>query len=375
MKRENSRKNSIIKLRIYVCLLFLVAVFMDVTQYMTYKDNKGIIKEPVFSTVLFLLIYLSYKSMILVREGGKVVCGKISGYDFVFTRIGRIFILNNIGKKKVKRLSYAVWGGQTIMAPHEYKDGDYPYLLYNYGGAISCILYYALAALILLPCKDLLYAGAFLKSLSVFALIIIIKEVIVSAKNKLNVMKNSETRRCFYSWAKMNYLLSEGVRFKDMDENLFAMPDNDYLADHVCALIGAVNIDRALDKLDIESARQYALHTLKYGKGLAAGNRNVVKLQLIFCDLLSGDRDEELAELLDEDMKKLLKSEVYISEAVTVQYAYSLFYEHDNEEAEKYLDKFNESLKDCTHDAKVKKETEIIKYVRDRHDNKIYGRN
>ncbi|MDY5910874.1 MAG: hypothetical protein SPJ62_02440 [Inconstantimicrobium porci] len=374
MKRKNLREKSRLRLRMYLCVLFLVSGFLDFTQYMAYKSKESVIKEPVFITVLFILIYLAYKSQIVVRELGKVVCGKISGYDFVFTRIGRLYIVNEQGKKTKKKISYSLYGGHTVMAVHEYKNGDYPCMLYIYGGAIFNILYYGLAVCILMPFKTDVYAGGFLKSLSIVALFLIVKEIIMSYLQRLKIMKNKETKRCYYNWTKINYYLGQGLRYKDMDEKLFEMPDEKHMNNSICALIGAANVERALDNFDFEGAHRAAEYTLKYGTGLAPGNKYMVKLQMILCDLMSGDKEEEIKELLDDNVHKLLNSDAVLSEVIAIQYAFCLFYNHDEKEAEKYIKKFKNSLNDYLHNSNVHKEMELFNYIQDRYDNKLYGK-
>ena len=91
--------------------------------------------------LLFLGMYVAMFLQIIIHEGGHLVFGLLTGYQFSSFRIGSFMWINENGNLRFKRLSLAGTGGQCLMNPPEMVDGKIPYVLYNLGGSVLNTLY------------------------------------------------------------------------------------------------------------------------------------------------------------------------------------------------------------------------------------------
>ena len=97
------------------------------------EEDGSILMMFIFAlAIAFVSLYIH----LILHEAGHLIFGLLSGYDFVSFRIGSLILVKEEGRYKFKRYSLAGTGGQCLMSPPDYNDGNYPYVLYNLGGII-----------------------------------------------------------------------------------------------------------------------------------------------------------------------------------------------------------------------------------------------
>ncbi len=78
--------------------------------------------------------------LVLIHEGGHLVCGLISGYRFVSFRIFNMTLIKDNGRLRIKRYAIAGTGGQCLLTPPDKPDDKVPVILYNSGGVLANLL-------------------------------------------------------------------------------------------------------------------------------------------------------------------------------------------------------------------------------------------
>lgn len=99
--------------------------------------------------VIFLSIYLVVMIHIIFHEAGHMIGGFITGYRFLYFRIGSTTLVRTDNRFKIRKLTVPGTGGQCIMVPPEMKDGDYPVVIYNLGGGLMNIILSLVAVIII----------------------------------------------------------------------------------------------------------------------------------------------------------------------------------------------------------------------------------
>ena len=94
---------------------------------------------------------------IFIHELGHMVCGLMSGYEFISIRFFGFMIMKENGKLVKKKYSIAGTGGQCIMIP-PITDGTSPTQLFNWGGCIANVI----ASVIAIPFAILFWDKALL---------------------------------------------------------------------------------------------------------------------------------------------------------------------------------------------------------------------
>lgn len=104
--------------------------------------------------VIFLSIYLVVMIHIIFHEAGHMIGGFLTGYRFLFFRIGSATLVRTDNGLKIRKLKVPGTGGQCIMVPPDMKDGDYPVVIYNLGGGLMNI-FLSLVAIVIIKTYSL----------------------------------------------------------------------------------------------------------------------------------------------------------------------------------------------------------------------------
>lgn len=103
--------------------------------------------------VIFLSIYLVVMIHIIFHEAGHMIGGFLTGYKFLFFRIGSTTLVKTDSGLKIRKLKVPNTGGQCIMVPPKMKDGDYPVVIYHLGGGLLNIILSLVAIVIIKTCS------------------------------------------------------------------------------------------------------------------------------------------------------------------------------------------------------------------------------
>ena len=177
----------------------------------------------VLYVVMALVLYLvSVLLHTIIHEGGHLVFGLLSGYEFLSFRVLSFTTVKKDGKLSVKKLNIPGTAGQCLMYPPLWKDGEkYPYLAYNLGGGLFNIIFSLLAVPLFFTGSALWgwVAGFFIFTGVTFAVTNLIPMTVGvpnDGKNVKDCRKSLIAQKALYLQLKMNADLSDGARLKEL---------------------------------------------------------------------------------------------------------------------------------------------------------------
>lgn len=178
--------------------------------------------EFLYFVALFVFYLVTTVLHTIIHEGGHLVFGLISGYEFLSFRVMSFTIVKKDGKLAVKKLKLLGTLGQCLMYPPEWKDGEkYPYLAYNLGGGIFNIIFSLLAVPLFFTGSALWgwIAGVFIFTGLIFTISNLIPMTVGvpnDGKNASDCKKSLVAQKAFYLQLKLNADLSDGARVSEL---------------------------------------------------------------------------------------------------------------------------------------------------------------
>lgn len=254
----------------------------------------------IFSFVLSLIL------AILLHEFGHLVAGLLSGYRFLSFRVGSLVLVRYKEGFALKRFSLPGTGGQCLLAPPDKKKGTYPYKLYNSGGWIMNVLI-ALGAFLLFMWSDNPYLDFFLGTfitLQVFAALTngipLDLGVPNDGKNIQILNKSREAREGFWDMLKVNELMTEGMRYKDLPEEYLREPEE---LNPLTVYYPMYRSMALLEMGDYEKAYTLLKDLMKHPEALSI-NESIVHYDLLSCKILLAGDGEGLKSEIDKEFTK-----------------------------------------------------------------------
>lgn len=178
--------------------------------------------EVLYVVVALALYLVSVLLHTIIHEGGHLVLGLLSGYEFLSFRVLSFTTVKKDGKLSVKKLNIPGTAGQCLMYPPQWKDGEkYPYLAYNLGGGLFNIIFSLLAVPLFFTGSALWgwVAGFFIFTGVTFAVTNLIPMTVGvpnDGKNVKDCRKSLIAQKALYLQLKMNADLSDGARLKEL---------------------------------------------------------------------------------------------------------------------------------------------------------------
>ena len=205
--------------------------------------------------ISLLAILISIFLQVLLHEGGHLVCGLATDYRFVSFRIFNLTFIRKDGKLCIKRFSLAGTGGQCLLTPPERPLEDIPTTLYNLGGVLANLLTAILAFLPLLTVDGLPYLlKFFLLMLSLIGILLAGMNGIPmkmggignDADNMRLLLKDSNSKQALVTQLRINALVQEGMRPKDMPAEWFSQTEDINYKDALQVTIALMSASRLL---------------------------------------------------------------------------------------------------------------------------------
>lgn len=322
--------------------------------------------------ILFPTILIISLIIIIIHEGGHLVMGLLTGYQFLSFRIGNRMILKQNNQYVIKKYHLPGTGGQCLLIPPSYSD-NFPYFWYNFGGGMFNLITALIASLLSLYFKDnyiiilILYAFIFINIFFALINLIPLKTRLPNDGYNLYMMiKEKNSRFGLYSQMMIYASATQNINYIDMDPTLFELPKN-------ANLNNPLNQGILINKLNLLHA-QYKFNEAKI-------KIDEIKEKCKLCELFENELDSEyLFYLIYEDptnlqiktlYKKLAKYLKVISktsiERQRVLYSYYLLVENDETKANKQLEQFNKTIKNYPFKVTIECEQEIIKLIQDKY--------
>jgi len=329
-------------------------------------SSSGIIWVGVFlaACAVFFTLHL------ILHEAGRLIAGKMSGYGFVSFRIFSFTLIKDNGKFAVKRFTMACVPGQCLMSPPEPIDGTYPYFFYNLsGGAVNILT--ACAAIIPAFMIESTTAKVLLLAFAAMGILVgatnIIPLKIDGAANGghyiMTLGKSAEARRAFWLMLRINALLSEGQRLRDMPAEWFELPDEADINDAVTLATAYYRFCLLTDRHEFEQAKELGEAVLQKTDKMLELYKNEMRCELLFIEIIGECRKDEIDRLYTEELKKYIKATALLVSRQRLLYAYALLVTQDKAEAEKTRKQFEKSCAAHPYKGDAESEREIMNLI------------
>lgn len=316
-----------------------------------------------------LICLIAIYFQIIIHELGHLVCGLLTGYEFVSFRIGSLMLVKTNGSYEFKRFNIPGTGGQCLLNLKEDTDFyEYNYILYNLGGGLFN-LFSIIPMLIIIWLTNNWLLKLFSFFMIVFGLISALMNLIPI---KINGMSNDghnikdlrsdpESRKSLYLQLRINKHMVDGIRLKDMDDQLF-IERQDLDPNPLNTSLDIIRYERLIDMGRLEEGREALKELLESGE-LVDIHQSTIRSDEVFWKILDGVSKSEIDDLIDENLKNYLKLTKNYPSTIRTYYGYYSKLEGDIEKAKDQLKKYNKIKKSYPYIGEIEKEDELMKLV------------
>ena len=313
-------------------------------------------------------LYLAGFLQIILHEGGHLVFGLLTGYQFVsFNVFGFIWQKGPDGKLHAGRIQIAGAGGQCLMAPPAYNGGNFPFVLYNLGGVLINLAMAAICALLAwaIPVTWLRILLAMQVLVGVaFALMnglpIPMAAIQNDGKNLLCIRKDETARRAFWVQMSIAAELAGGTRLKSMPDEWFAAFPEEAMDNPIVTAVAVMNTSRLMDELDFANAEKEIRALLARKKGVLGLYKTTMGCDGAVCELIAGRPADLTESLSSKESQQIMKAMKDHPTMLRTQYAVALLKDRDVSKAEKLLAAFEAAAKKHHYLQEVAGEREIL---------------
>lgn len=320
---------------------------------------------------IIVLMYVGLFLQIIFHEGGHLLFGVLTGYRFSSFRIGSFMWVKREGKLHFSRLSLAGTGGQCLLIPPEMENGRYPYMLYHMGGSLVNLLTGILAAGLAAMCprESLLFsffvmmAGTGILYAALNGIPMRLGTIDNDGYNAFSTGKDPAALRALWIQMKVNQQTSEGIRVQDMPKEWFEMPTDEEMKNSIVAVLGVLACSRLMDEHRFEEADREMERLFSIQTGITGIHKNLMKEDLMFCEMVKENRKERLDLLLDKEQKKFRKAMKKFPSVLRTEYVYALLVEKDTANAEEICRRFEKDTQRYPYPSEVEAERELMEYA------------
>ena len=294
----------------------IVVVFTDTTwseyidKYYSIDISEGLL---VFLVAVASMI-VSFMILVPIHELGHLVCGLLTGYKFVSFRVFNYTILKENGRFKIKKFGVAGTGGQCLLTPPELPLEQIPTGWYNFGGVLANIV----MLLIALPFFFLDLNPFVAEALGVFvatdAIMILLNGLPMQAGGVGNdgyniklLKKNLLSKRGIVNQLRANALIQNGVRPKDMPDDLFIIPDDIDYHNALEVSIPLMYASRLIDRKEYKEALEIIEDLYSHKDEIMPLYVKEIACELAFLYMRTGNSGKAEA-ILDKDLMKYIET-------------------------------------------------------------------
>ena len=333
--------------------------------------------EKLLSMVLLLAeIYAAFTLQVIIHESGHLVFGLMTGYRFSSFRVFSLMWVKEKDRIRLRRYSMAGTGGQCLMAPPDMKDGKLPVFWFNMGGSLMNVI----ASAIFLALFFLLPGPALLKSLMVILAVIGILSALLNGipinmgliandgHNALSLSKNPAAMRAFWVQLKINEMIAEGARLKDMPEEWFEIPSDEDMKNPIIAACGVFASNRLMDERRFHEAEQLMSKLLSMDSGIIDIYRFLMTCDRVYVELMGQNRPQVVEGFITPALTNFMKQMKNNPGILRTEYALALLYKRDEKEAAQIRARFDKQARVYPYLNEIKAEEELMEMA-----NRSYG--
>ncbi len=366
MRKIKRRTPPINLLLYYVCCLILGG-FLGAYLSACLPDTAATLPWLLYIFLFFALAWLLH---IPIHEGGHLLFGLMTGYRFQsFNVFGLVWLRGKDGRIRFARQSNRIIGGQCLLFPPPYNEGNHAYILYNLGGVLLNALtgLLALAAAILLFRKPLFFLP--LASFSFVGIVSALmngvpKEVGGIHNDGMNlreVRRNPEAKRAMWLQLRIAAEMAQGVPLREMPEEWFpALPPDNTL----CSAIAVFRLNRQMEGSLGKETLSAIRRLLESDAVLLPMHRALLLCDGTVCELLLDAPPHFAPQLVTEAMRPQLKLMQGMLPVLRTNYALSLLRDGDETSAAKHLAAFEKAAKHYPYPQDADSERAIIALIR-----------
>lgn len=256
---------------------------------------------------VFCVTFLALGLHLVLHEVGHLIGGLLSGYDFVFFRIGSYTLLNDHGHLRFTKFNIPGTAGQCIMKPPHFDQ--FKYRLYFSGG----ILVNGMLALIgiflcFCPIDSIRLFGIELVYMGIVFLLMnglpLKMSGIVNDGYHIFKIKEHEVIK-LYNQLMIGVLDIEGYTFSEMDASLFVcdMNNTSHFYDAYLILMNAMLL---VEKQDYEAAREIFIRVIDDPHCIDLF-KNAAKIMMVLLLFIEEGKDSSIEQYVDKKMMKVIK--------------------------------------------------------------------
>ena len=328
--------------------------------------------------IYLFVFYLSFRLtsflQLILHEAGHLLFGLLTGYRFFSFRVKSFMLIKLEGRLHLKRVSIFGTRGQCRMIPPEPVDGKAPYVLYYLGGSIVNFVVSVIPAVILFMSDNrgiwsgigIIWAGLGLDYAAENVIPMALEGKPNDGYNVKTFGKHPAAFRSF--WIRMNILeqIASGKRIKDLPEEWFEMPEKEDRKYGIVATVAVLCCERLMDQGRYEEAGRWQEMLLEEESGMIAEHRQLLKADLMFCEMVGENRPERLQKLYTEELKQFFRNMKQSPSVVRTQYIYYKYIEKDEMKAEQAMLSLERMKETYPYPHELEGEWEMIAYAKEK---------
>ncbi len=320
--------------------------------------------------VLLLTFYVGVLLQTIIHEAGHMIFGLLTGYGFVSFRVLRWTWVRQDGKLVVRKYSLPGTLGQCLLSsPKGYDDmADAPYVLYHLGGVLANLIATAflMGLTLLLPWP---YGRIICTGLAMAGFVLACSNAIPNEPGKLNndgrnlleLCQSADARRDMHKQLEITALQADGLRLKEMPEELFEAGTESAKTSMISAYLFAAKASRFLDAQALEEAEELInLLTVDDSYMISQLHQSLLRLDKLYLQALKGDHS-----VPEKKDQKLLKAYRTLLSVCRTNYALALS-EGDAEKAEAARSDFEKLASDYPYAGDLASEQALIELAEQR---------
>lgn len=366
IKTRKKKKSPLLKNILFLSLSMGVGLLLGVFSAVFLPET--VLEWNVFHFVLGIIFFcLSYFLHILIHELGHLIFGLLTGYSFVSFRVGSFTVIKEDGKFKRKKFHLPGTGGQCLMSPPEYSEKSFPYVIYNLGGVLLNLVASIIALGIIVGIEQLsafslvgwqLFFVAGLFTAVTNGIPVKIGGLPNDGHNIYSLMKKEENKKAFFIQLKMNALMTQGIRIKDIPFEELSVDELNTQTSTLQAAVHILQYNWYLDRLNLEKAQQKLTELLSYMDNYPLFYKQELACEQLFLALVSHEDSAVIEELYNEELKTYIKKMTFLPNKKRLLMSLEAHYYQNEEVMQQY---FKELLKTAeTYPVRGEAEMEIM---------------
>ena len=336
-------------------------------------DKMNIVQYVISCTLMGLGVYAIIILTTIIHEFGHLVCGLASGYKYLNFRVLSINLCKYDDGFKIKRFSIPGTGGQCLMAPPEYNEGDFKYKLYLMGGNMATFILLMSEILLSAVIGVDLFVGRFILLSAVIAAYLFLLNVIPmkvggianDAYDIKNLGKNHEQKREFWNSLDINARNHNGLELSELGIDYDAIDDEELLKD-IDGIAIQIKLNIKVNYLIYEKRFEEAYSLCKKlldKKEVLELYKCELKCDKMFLEIMLGKEGRVKKTYSDSVKQYINKTHKFMLQRMRLMYAYYLFIEKDEVKAleeKNYFEKMCPRYPDL---GEIKSECKLMEYI------------